>query len=336
LDNSSRVATSLYLNGVLSATGLGNTGATLRTSSNLVIGESGDAGRAFQGRIGDVRIYNKVLTQAEVTQLYNITQTTKYSIVIPDNGTDIDLLLLDSSTFINTTLLNYASGTYNLIVGKNGAKTSFGSTTTASAQYYSGVQTNITGSNVNYNSPIAILRYTIRKTETVQYEVDGLLKYTKDNGWLIDTALTKTIVSNTSLISILQSQMIQVFQSLNAKSINAVYEWSSDNEWKIVEEDSNILMPQGNFKIRLRTINIFANNAVLPFFITVRDTTRSDGVVANTFTTYNSSDVIIFQRQQNTAKQHDLRIRIDDNEGFTSPFFNVTVSNLQWIIDNRS
>ena len=271
-----------------------------------------------------------------LTFLNTGSNETKYTITIPDNGTDIDLLLLDSSTFINTTILNYASGTYNLIVGKNGAKTSFGSTTTASAQYFSGVQTNITGTNVNYNSPIAILRYTIAKTETIQYEVDGLLKYTKDNGWLIDTAITNTIVSNTSLISILQSQMIQVFASLNAKSINAVYEWSSDNEWKIVEEDSNILMPQGNFKIRLRTINIFANNAVLPFYITVRDTTRSDGVVANTFTTYNSSDVIIYQRQQNTAKQHDLRIRIDDNEGFTSPFFNVTVSNLQWIIDNRS
>jgi len=189
----------------------------------------------------------------------------------------------------------------------------------------------------NGGSGVVIIRYKYTKTGTIQNEVSGLLKYTKDNGWLIDTDISDTIISNTSLIAILQSQMIEVFAALTAKSINAVYEWATGNQdWKIVEADSNILMPQGNFQIRLRTINLFANNAVLPFFITVRDTTRSDGVVANTYTTYNSSDVILYQRQQNTAKQHDLRIRIDDNEGFTSPFFNVTISNLQWIIDNRS
>jgi len=162
------------------------------------------------------------------------------------------------------------------------------------------------------------------------------LKYSQDNGWLIDTAITDTIVSNTSLIAILQSQMIQVFQALTAKSINAVYEWSStNNDWKIIEANNQIFLPQGNFQIRLRTINFFGNNTVLPHFITVEDTRRNTGAVTNTFTTYNSSDVILYGRQQSSATQHDMKIRISDNEGFTSGFFIFTIANLQWVINNR-
>jgi len=155
------------------------------------------------------------------------------------------------------------------------------------------------------------------------------LKYSQDNGWLIDTAITDTIVSNTSLIAILQSQMIQVFQALTAKSINAVYEWSStNNDWKIIEANNQIFLPQGNFQIRLRTINFFGNNTVSPHFITVEDTRRNTGAVTNTFTTYNSSDVILYGRQQSSATQHDMKIRISDNEGFTSAFFIFTIANL--------
>ena len=156
------------------------------------------------------------------------------------------------------------------------------------------------------------------------------MKYSQDNGWLIDTAITDTIVSNTSLIAILQSQMIQVFQALTAKSINAVYEWSStNNDWKIIEANNQIFLPQGNFQIRLRTINFFGNNTVSPHFITVEDTRRNTGTVTNTFTTYNSSDVIIYVIQNSNATQHDMKIRISDNEGFTSAFFIFTIANLQ-------
>jgi len=274
-----------------------------------------------------------------LTFLNTGSNETKYSIVLPQE-IEIQILLLNNINYRELDVpYDISFGTFELIVGKNGLNTSFAQVSTGvnGSAINSGRVSNITGTNVTYDTPIAILRYRIKKTETVQNEVDGLLKYTKDNGWLIDTAISDTIVSNTSLIAILQSQMIQVFEALTAKSINAVYEWATDNQdWKIVEADSNISLPQGNFQIRLRVINLFANNAVLPYFITVRDTTRSDGVVANTYTTCNSSDVILYQRQHTSAKQQDLRIRIDDNEGFTSPFFNVTISNLQWLVNNRS
>ena len=89
------------------------------------------------------------------------------------------------------------------------------------------------------------------------------MKYDITDEWLIDTAMPDTVISNTSPIAILQSQMIQVFATLAAKSINAVYEWATDNqEWKIVEVNKQIFLPNGNFQIRLRVINDFANNAI--------------------------------------------------------------------------
>jgi len=70
--------------------------------------------------------------------------------------------------------------------------------------------------------------------------------------------------------------------------------------------------------------------------VAVQDTKRSNGTVTNTFTTYNSSDVILYGIQHSNVTQNDLRIRIDDNEGFTSSFFNFTIVNLSWFINNRS
>jgi len=70
-------------------------------------------------------------------------------------------------------------------------------------------------------------------------------------------------------------------------------------------------------------------------FKTVQDTRTNTGAVTNTYTTYNSSDVILYGRQHSTATTHDLRIRIDDSEGFTSSFFDFKIANLAWVINNR-
>ena len=191
-----------------------------------------------------------------------------YSVVLPQAGIELQLLLLDSTKYREIVPFTITNSTFQLIVGQKGAITSFvgADTGTNGTAFNSGRVSNITGSNVSYNTPIAIVRYRIINTETVQLEVDGLLKYSQDNGWLIDTAINDTVISNTSIISILQSQMIQVFQALTAKSINAVYEWATNNqEWKIIEPNKLIYLPNENFQIRLRAINVFANNAVLPF-----------------------------------------------------------------------
>ena len=77
LDNSNSVNTKLYLNGVLKQSSTGTASKTLGTYKNLVIGESGDAGRGFNGNIDDLRIYDRVLSVAEVEKLYNAQYITK-------------------------------------------------------------------------------------------------------------------------------------------------------------------------------------------------------------------------------------------------------------------
>ena len=61
----------LYVNGV-ACTVTTTTALPIGTPNSVVIG-SYDAGEYFNGDIDDVRIYNRVLTPADITQLYNYT-----------------------------------------------------------------------------------------------------------------------------------------------------------------------------------------------------------------------------------------------------------------------
>jgi len=71
LSDSNPVLASLYINGEFSIERYGNNNATLLTSTNLTIANSGDNGRGYRGNIADVRIYNKVLTRDEISTIYN-------------------------------------------------------------------------------------------------------------------------------------------------------------------------------------------------------------------------------------------------------------------------
>ena len=71
LSDSNPVMASLYINGEFSIERYGNNNATLLTSTNLTIANSGDNGRGYRGNIADVRIYNKVLTRDEISIIYN-------------------------------------------------------------------------------------------------------------------------------------------------------------------------------------------------------------------------------------------------------------------------
>jgi hypothetical protein len=71
LSDSNPVMATLYINGEFSIERYGNNNATLLTSTNLTIANSGDNGRGYRGNIADVRIYNKVLTRDEISIIYN-------------------------------------------------------------------------------------------------------------------------------------------------------------------------------------------------------------------------------------------------------------------------
>ena len=70
LSNANPVSTILYVDGTQRATGTGTTGQTLPRFKDLTVANSGDTGRGFAGHIGDIRIYDKVLIQTEITSLF--------------------------------------------------------------------------------------------------------------------------------------------------------------------------------------------------------------------------------------------------------------------------
>ena len=68
-------AVTIYLNGVSQSitVGIDTLSGNINTTSHFNIGSvDHDARGSFPGKIDDVRLYNRVLTQAEITQLYNL------------------------------------------------------------------------------------------------------------------------------------------------------------------------------------------------------------------------------------------------------------------------
>ena len=68
--------TNIYINGVQNGTAnmsSGSTGATTTATENVGIGNNNARNRTFEGKIDDVRVYNKALSASEVRQLYRFS-----------------------------------------------------------------------------------------------------------------------------------------------------------------------------------------------------------------------------------------------------------------------
>ena len=109
LSSTSPVNCVLYINGTQRATGSGNAGQTLSVNKDLTIGASGDGGRGFVGQLADIRIYNKVLSLAEITTLYTVN--TPASIVSTIN------FRVPTTIFVNGSSGISVQGLYNISVG---------------------------------------------------------------------------------------------------------------------------------------------------------------------------------------------------------------------------
>ena len=70
--NSSNQCT-IYINGQLSSTADQNCGMVTAGSTNVIIGNRNAGGRTFNGNIDDLRIYNRVLMESEILELYAYT-----------------------------------------------------------------------------------------------------------------------------------------------------------------------------------------------------------------------------------------------------------------------
>jgi hypothetical protein len=62
----------IYLNGVLSGTADQTSGTPVAGTTNVQIGNNSSLVNTFDGYIDDVRIYNRVLTVAEINRIYNL------------------------------------------------------------------------------------------------------------------------------------------------------------------------------------------------------------------------------------------------------------------------
>ena len=109
LSSTSPVNCVLYINGTQRATGSGNASQTLTANKDLTIGASGDGGRGFVGQLADIRIYNKVLSLAEITTLYTVN--TPASIVSTIN------FRVPTTIFVNGSSGISVQGLYNISVG---------------------------------------------------------------------------------------------------------------------------------------------------------------------------------------------------------------------------
>jgi len=117
----------------------------------------------WDGQMDNFRIYNRVLSQADVSSLYNNKNTLPpqtYTINFPEQ-TEVQLLLLDNFKYIETAPF-LTTGSNNIVVG---VPSNFNTitTTTNSIAYNTGYVSTITGTSVAYNSPIVIIRYKTTK-----------------------------------------------------------------------------------------------------------------------------------------------------------------------------
>lgn len=86
---------SIYINGVLKATN-NNALANPDTNTPITIGNSGNWQQSFYGKLDDIGIWNRALTQQEITNLY-IADTSCQSLVI-----NTGLLSFNPPTYTNT------------------------------------------------------------------------------------------------------------------------------------------------------------------------------------------------------------------------------------------
>ena len=158
-------ATKVYLDNVLCGTSPTTVAHTLYTGGSVIIGESGSPGVQPYDMDG-VRIYNRVLSAAEMTQLYNEHQTQlNTSSVNLQTGTSLATGLVGLWTFdgsdIGTSILDRSGNGFNgYLVGSNNA-TSSSKTIGKLGQGFSFAGLNSGGIDLGNNAALTPANFTI-------------------------------------------------------------------------------------------------------------------------------------------------------------------------------
>jgi len=134
-----------------------NVAYNLRYINKSVFGGDGN----WDGQMDNFRIYNRVLSQADVSSLYNNKNTLPpktYTINFSEQR-EVQVLLLDNLKYIETAPF-LTTGNANINVGVPSTFNTL-TTNTNSTLYNSGYVSNITGTNITYNAPVVIVRYSV-------------------------------------------------------------------------------------------------------------------------------------------------------------------------------
>ena len=168
----------------------------------------------WDGQMDNFRIYNRVLSQADVSSLYNTKNTLPpktYTINFSEQ-TEVQVLLLDNLKYIETVPF-LTTGSYNVVVGVPSTFNTI-TTTTNSTLYNSGYVSNITGSSITYNTPLVILKYKYINLSLAQWTYNAS---TPNVYHLGNVGIGTT--NPTSALHVLGS--VQVNGAINATSLTA-------------------------------------------------------------------------------------------------------------------
>ncbi len=98
-----------WINGIRSGTSDQNSGAPALGTNNVIIGNNNAGARAFDGMVDELRIYDEVLTAAQIYDLYlaDVTKFETNPIVINAFGNDI--IISDGPVTVSSIVLDSAS-----------------------------------------------------------------------------------------------------------------------------------------------------------------------------------------------------------------------------------
>ena len=121
-------------------------------------------------QLDDFRIYDKALSQEEITQLNTIPTSTSYTLSVPTAGTECSALIIGNLTYNYEETLKL-SGDYTIVVGE----TSSISNISTSISYDSGTSEELpitnsitnTASTYNSNLPYVIIKYKLTLSSTI-------------------------------------------------------------------------------------------------------------------------------------------------------------------------
>lgn len=201
----------IYANGVLTGTANQNSGVPVAGTVNVNIGNNINDNQGFDGTIDDLRIYNRVLTSQEITDLYNFTSSTP----TPTPSLDTTPPVLSSGSPSGTLAAGTTQTTLSATTDES-ATCKYG--TTSGTAYASIANTFSTTGGTSHSSTITGL------TNGVSYSYYVRCQDTAGNANTTDYTISFSVASTTDTTA----PVISSITSSSITSSGATITWTTD------------------------------------------------------------------------------------------------------------